>query len=37
MMQNSALKTSLDVLIGIFVTMRQQYLVGNDFSDSEFC
>ena len=36
-MQNSALKTSLDVLIGIFVTMRQQYLVENDFSDSELC
>ena len=36
-MQNSALKTSLDVLIGIFVTMRQQYLVENEFSDSEFC
>ena len=35
-MQNSALKTSLDVLIGIFVTMRQQYLVENDFSDSVF-
>ena len=31
-----ALKTSLDVLIGIFVTMRQQYLVENDFSDSVF-
>ena len=30
MMQNSALKTSLDVLIGIFVSMRQQYLVEND-------
>ena len=37
MMQNSALKTSLDVLIGIFVSMRQQYLVENDLSDSEFC
>ena len=29
MMQNSALQTSLDVFIGIFVTMRQ-YLVEND-------
>ena len=37
MMQNSALKTGLDVLIGIFVSMRQQYLVENDLSDSEFC
>ena len=37
MMQNSALKTSLDVLIGIFASMRQQYLVENDLSDSEFC
>ena len=37
MMQNSALKTNLDVLIGIFVSMRQQYLVENDLSDSEFC
>ena len=37
MMQNSALKTSVDVVIGIFVTMRQQYLEENDFSDSEFC
>ena len=37
MMQNSALKTSLDVLIGISVSMRQQYLVENDLSDSEFC
>ena len=37
MMQNSALETSVDVLIGIFVTMRRQYLEENDFSDSEFC
>ena len=37
MMQSSDLKTSLDVLIGIFVSMRQQYLVENDLSDSEFC
>ena len=37
MMQNSALKTIVDVVIGIFSTMRQQYLEENDFSDSEFC
>ena len=36
-MQNSALKTSVDVVNGIFVTMRRQYLEENDFSDSEFC
>ena len=36
-MQNLALKNSVDVVIGIFVTMRQQYLEENDFSDSEFC
>ena len=36
-MQNSTLKTSVDVVIGIFVIMRQQYLEENDFSDSEFC
>ena len=37
MMQNSALETGLDVLIKIFVTVRQQYSVENDLSDSEFC
>ena len=37
MMQNSALQTSLDVLIRIFVTMWQQYSVENDLSDSDFC
>ena len=30
MMQNSALETRLDGLIGIFVTMRQQYSIEND-------
>ena len=30
MMQNSTLETSLDGLIGIFVTMRQHYSIEND-------
>ena len=29
-MRNSATETSFDVLIGIFVTMRQQYLIENE-------
>ena len=36
-MRNSAIETSFDVLIGIFVTMWQQYLIENEWSDSEFC
>ena len=31
MMQNSALESSLDGLIGIFETIRQHYSVENDF------
>ena len=30
MMQNSALETKLDGLIGTFVTMRQHYSIEND-------
>ena len=37
MMQNSALETRLDGLIGMFVTMRQHYSIENDIISGAEC